>query len=193
MNLSFSAHVDTMTGPMVNGDVPSSKFLDRMTSLPAVSTGIEVVKSNPVMAAPLAVAKRTSMLVAAPVFPLASLSYFMLEPLIEPVMKMLDTVAHDSLSRIESTWPLIKEQPENIKAEVEYLVLLPLTKSKECKDYVSSTYANEYARCGKGGIMATGRALICTQLIVLSDSLLWIKSVLSGGHEQKTVAIGSGR
>ncbi|KAI4275830.1 MAG: hypothetical protein L6R38_005795 [Xanthoria sp. 2 TBL-2021] len=181
-----------MTGPTANGDVPSSKFLNRLSSFPAVSTGIEAVKSNPVTAAPLAVAKRTSLLFAAPVFPLASLSYFMLEPLIEPVMKRLDTAAHDSLSRIESTWPLIKEQPEHIKAEVEYLVFLPLTKSKERKDYVSSTYSNEYSHCGKGGIMTVGRALICTQLIVLSDGLLWIKSMLSGGNEQKSVAVKSG-
>ncbi|CAL8574263.1 hypothetical protein XPA_000229 [Xanthoria parietina] len=193
MNLSFSAHIGTMTGPTANGDIPTSKFLNRLTTFPAVSTGIEAVKSNPVTAAPLAVAKRTSLLFATPVFPLASLSYFMLEPLIEPIMKKLDTVAHDSLSRLESTWPLIKEQPEHIKAEIEYLVLLPWTKSKEQKDYVSSTYTDEYSRCGKGGVRAKGRALICTQLIVLSDGLLWIKSLLSGGHGRKPVAVKSGR
>ncbi len=108
-------------------------------------------------------------------------------------MKKLDTVAHDSLSRLESTWPLIKEQPEHIKAEIEYLVLLPWTKSKEQKDYVSSTYTDEYSRCGKGGVRAKGRALICTQLIVLSDGLLWIKSLLSGEHGRKPVAVKSGR
>lgn len=143
-------------------------------------------------ATPLAVAKRTSLLFAAPVFPLASLSYFMLEPLIEPIMQRLDIVAHDSLSRIESTWPVIKEQPGNIKAEVKYLALLPLTKSKERKDYVSNTYSAEYSDCGSGGIFTTGSALICTLLIVLSDCLLWITSMLDGGRGQKTDAVKSG-
>ncbi|KAL8675549.1 MAG: hypothetical protein Q9168_000061 [Polycauliona sp. 1 TL-2023] len=173
-----------MTRPTVDSDVNSSKFLERLTSFPAVSTGIEAVKTNPITAAPLAVAKRTSLLVATPVFPLASLSYFMLEPLIEPLIKKVDNMAHDSLHKIESTWPLIKERPEHIKAEVEHLVFLPWTKSKERKEYVASTYSNEYSQCGRGGIRSIGRAVICTQLIVLSDGLLWIKAILSGGHEQ---------
>lgn len=143
-------------------------------------------------ATPLAVAKRTSLLFAAPVFPLASLSYFMLEPLIEPIMERLDIVAHDSLSRIESTWPVIKEQPENIKAEAKYLAFLPLTKGKERRDYVASTYSAEKSSCGKGGIITTGSALICTLLIVWSDGLLWIKAMLDGGRGLNTVTVKGG-
>ncbi|KAL8730353.1 MAG: hypothetical protein Q9166_004118 [cf. Caloplaca sp. 2 TL-2023] len=192
MNVSFTAYVGTMTRPTVNGDAPSSKFLDRLTSFPAVSSGIDAVKSNPITATPLDITKRTSLIFAAPVFPLASLSYFMLEPLIEPIVTRLDSVAHDSLGKIESTWPLIREEPEKIKDEVKHLVFLPLTKGKERKDYLLSTYSNECSRCGKGGMMAMGRAVICTQLIVLSDSLLWIKSVVGGGKEQTNVAIKRG-
>ncbi|KAL9627196.1 MAG: hypothetical protein Q9204_006740 [Flavoplaca sp. TL-2023a] len=192
MNLFFTAHVGTTTEPKINGDVPSSKFVDRLTSFPVVSTGLDVVKSNPMTATPLAVAKRTSLLVAAPMAPLASLSYFVLEPLIEPIMKRLDTVAHDSLSRLESTWPVIKEQPENIKAEAKYLAFLPLTKGKERRDYVASTYSAEYSSCGKGGIITTGSALICTLLIVWSDGLLRIKSMLDGGRGSKDVTVQSG-
>ncbi|KAL8676386.1 MAG: hypothetical protein Q9224_003121 [Gallowayella concinna] len=210
MNLSFSANFGSMAKPTVNGhtqptvngtDPPPSKFFDRLTSFPAVSSGIEAVKTNPITAGidavksnpitgiPLDITKRTSLLFAAPAFPLASVAYFMLEPLIDPLVKKLDTVAHDSLDRIESTWPMISEEPGKIKDELKYLAFLPVTKSKEQKDYVSNTYSREYSKCGKGGMMSTGRAVICTQLIVLSDGLLWIKSMLSGGHEQQTTKV----
>ncbi|KAL8815829.1 MAG: hypothetical protein Q9223_005077 [Gallowayella weberi] len=214
MNFSFSANFGSTASPTVNGhgppavngtEPPPSKFFDRLTSFPAVSSGIDAVKTNPITAGidavksnpitgiPLDITKRTSLLFAAPAFPLASLAYFMLQPLIDPVMKKLDTVAHDSLGRIESTWPVISDEPGKIKDELKYLAFLPWTKSKEQKDYVSSTYSREYSQCGKGGMMATGRAVICTQLIVLSDGLLWIKSMLSGGHEANVTVFKSGK
>ncbi|KAL8728360.1 MAG: hypothetical protein Q9181_005370 [Wetmoreana brouardii] len=173
-----------MAQPTVNGDVRSSKFLDRLTSFPAVSSGIDAVKSNPITAAPLQMTKRTTSLFATPVFPLASLSYFVLEPLIQPMMKKLDAVAHESLVRIESTWPMITEEPGKIKTEVKYLLFLPWTKAKEQKDYVYSIYSVECSERGGSGVMTKGRAVICTQLIVLSDGLLWIRSILNGGQKQ---------
>ncbi|KAL8684667.1 MAG: hypothetical protein Q9218_008197 [Villophora microphyllina] len=194
MNLSFSANFGTSSKPTVNGvkgdvpsskffDVPSSKFFDRLESFPAVSSGIEAVKNNPITAAPLEITKRTSSLFAAPVFPLASLSYFVLEPLIRPMVKKVDSLAHDYLAKVEGTWPLITEEPRKIKNEVKNLVFLPVNKIKERRDYVLDTYSQERSHHGKTGLMAKGRAVICTQLIIVSDGLLWVKSILSGGQQ----------
>lgn len=136
------------------------------------------------MATPLRITKRTTSLLVTPLFPLASLSYYVLEPLIQPVMKRLDVVAHDSLARVEGTCPLIAEEPEKIKAVVKQFIFLPWTKAKEQRDYVYSIYSHECAERGGSGVAAKGRAIICTQLIVSSDGLLWIKSILSGGQKQ---------
>ncbi|KAL8713548.1 MAG: hypothetical protein Q9220_002410 [cf. Caloplaca sp. 1 TL-2023] len=173
-----------MNKPSVNGDVPSSKFLDRLTSFPAVSTGIDSVKSNPITATPLQITQRTTSLLMTPVSPFASLSYFVLEPLIQPIMKQLDAIAHDYLAKAEGSLPLITEEPGKIKAEIKRLLWFPWTKVQEQKDYIYGIYRDECSERGDSGFAAKGRAVVCTQLIVTSDGLLWIRSVLSSGQTQ---------
>ncbi|KAL8950080.1 MAG: hypothetical protein Q9222_003864 [Ikaeria aurantiellina] len=173
-----------MNKPTVNGDVPASKFVDRLTSFPAVSSGIDSVKSNPITSAPLQITKRTTSLLMTPVSPFASLSYFVLEPLIQPIMKQLDAMAHDYLAKAEGTIPLITEEPGKIKAELQRFLWLPWTKAQEQKDYIYGIYLDECSEHGGNGMAAKGRAIVCTQLIMTSDGLLWIRSVLSSGQKQ---------
>ncbi|KAI4250833.1 MAG: hypothetical protein LQ352_005223 [Teloschistes flavicans] len=186
MNLSFSANFGTPgtsakpTGIGNKNDVPSSKFFDRLGSVPSISSGIEAVKTNPITAAPLQITQRTSSLFAAPVFPLASLSYFVLEPLIQPIIDKVDTLASELVDQVESTVPLITEEPGKIMSEVKHLIFIPVNKFLEEKDYVLETYSQECSSHGNRGALAKGRAVICTQLIVVSDGLLWLKSILSG-------------
>ncbi|KAL9582024.1 MAG: hypothetical protein Q9212_003540 [Teloschistes hypoglaucus] len=169
------------------GDVPSSKLFDRLGSVPSISSGIEAVKNNPITAAPLQITQRASSLFAAPVFPLASLSYFVLEPLIRPIIKKVDTMATDCVDKVTGTIPLITEEPGKIVSEVKHLVCLPVNKLMEEKDYVMATYSQEHSSHGQhGGVLAKGRAVICTQLIVVSDGLLWLRSLLSGGQRGST-------
>ncbi|KAI4099148.1 MAG: hypothetical protein L6R37_006104 [Teloschistes peruensis] len=210
MNLSFSANfgtpatpakpaipaIPTAKGSLGNlgnlgnlGDVPSSKFFDRLGSVPSISSGIEAVKNNPIMAAPFQITQRTSSLFAAPVFPLASLSYFVLEPLIRPIIKKVDTMATDCIDKVTGTIPLITEEPGKIVSEVKHLVFIPVNKLLEEKDYVVATYSQECSSHEHGGVLAKGRAVICTQLIVVSDGLLWLKSILSGGQRPAKPAV----
>ena len=141
---------------------------------------------------PLQMTKRTTSLLAAPFNPLASLSFFVLEPLIQPILDRIDAVAHDGLARVESTVPLITEEPGKIMAEIKHIVFLPFTKAEEGKHHIEETYSHECEVHGNG-IFAKGRAVVCTQLIVFSDGLLWIRSIIGAAQKQATEVVKGGR
>ncbi|KAL8870128.1 MAG: hypothetical protein Q9174_003754 [Haloplaca sp. 1 TL-2023] len=202
MNLSFSANFGNSqkNAPVDgHGDVQNSKFVNRLASFPAVSSGADVLnsgadvlKKNPLTAMPLQMTKTTTRLLAAPFNPLASLSFFVLEPLIQPILDRIDAVAHDGLARVESTVPLITEEPGKILADIKHFVFLPFTKAEEGKHHIEETYSHECSVHGNG-ILAKGRAVVCTQLIVFSDGLLWIRSVIGAAQKQATEVVKGGR
>ena len=56
---------------------------------------------------------------------------------------------------------------------------MPLRMAFQGKDYVFKTYGSEYKKCGGDGLVASGKAMITTGLVVTSDTLTWLSDFLS--------------
>ena len=93
-------------------------------------------------------------------------------------------MAADGLTRVDQTFPIVKEDTQNIKDSVLSLAFLPLRLVGATKDYVFKMYGNEYKKCGGDGYVAAGKAVIMTGLVVTSDGLGWLSGFLQAKTEE---------
>ena len=93
------------------------------------------------------------------------------------------------MTKIDKTFPIVKKDTEEIKDSVLDVVFMPLRMAFQGKDYVFKTYSSEYKKCGGDGLIAGGKAMITTSLVVTSDTLNWLSNYLSQKKEEaKNVA-----
>ncbi len=109
--------------------------------------------------------------------------------LVAPIVAKADAIADGGLSKVDETFPIVKEDTKKIKGTVLDLAFFPIRLAGEGKDYALNTYSSEYKKCGGDGVVAGGKALITTGLVFTSDSLSWLSSFLNAKKEDaKTVA-----
>lgn len=58
----------------------------------------------------------------------------------------------------------------------------------DMKHHLFDTYGSEYKKCGGNGLVARGKAVITTSLVLSQESLAWINSWLQTKREQVKVA-----
>ncbi|KAL8931960.1 MAG: hypothetical protein Q9211_006622 [Gyalolechia sp. 1 TL-2023] len=165
----------SMTKQMVNGEKASSQFVSHVTSYPVVSDSIDAIENNPYGKKGIELANEGYNKVVAPVIPYAQGPY----GYIAPYVQKADQLADGGLDRVDGTFPIVKQDTEKIKGTILDLAFLPLRLANQSKDYVLSTYGNEYKKCGGNGYMAGGKAIITTGLVVTSDSLSWLADYLN--------------
>lgn len=102
----------------------------------------------------------------------------------KPYVAKADSIADDGLAKVDSTFPLVKEDTQKIKRSVLEFAFLPLRLAGNGKDYLLSTYSSEYEKCGGDGYVSGGKAVITTSLVVTSDSLTWFGSFLAKKKQQ---------
>lgn len=169
-----------MSEPTVNGEKPSSQFINHLTSYPVVSDSITTFKSNPYGQKSLDLADHGYKSIVAPVLPYAQGPYGYVKPYVEKA----DQLADGGLKRVDETFPIVKQDTEAIKGSILELAYLPFKLADQGKDYVLKTYSSEYKKCGGDGYVAGGKALITTGLVVTSDSLAWLSNYLSQKKEE---------
>lgn len=104
-------------------------------------------------------------------------------------MAKADELATDGLTRVDKTFPIMKQDAEQIKTTVLDVAFMPLRMAFQTKDYVFQTWGNEYKKCGGDGLMAGGKAMITTGLVVTSDTLNWLSTFLQEKKEEaKSIA-----
>ena len=101
-----------------------------------------------------------------------------------PYVAKADSLATDGLSKVDQTFPIVKEDTETIKGSLFDLAFLPFRLANGGKDYVLKTYSSEYKKCGGDGVVSGGKAVITTGLLVTSDSLAWLSEYLGQKKEQ---------
>jgi len=163
------------SSPIVNGDKPSSQFISHLTSYPVVSDSIETFKSNPYGARSIEVADSSYNTLVKPVLPYAQKPY----TYIHPYVSRADELASSGLSKVDSHFPIVKEDTQKIKGTIIDYVFSPLVMVGKGREYVQSTYGSEYHKCGGDGYVAGGKAMITTGLVVTSDVLGWVSGYLS--------------
>ncbi|KAL8768236.1 MAG: hypothetical protein Q9209_005466 [Squamulea sp. 1 TL-2023] len=167
-------------GSMVNGEKNSSQFLAHVSSYPAVSDTKEAIENNPYGKKGILLANEGYNKVVAPVLPYAQGPY----GYVAPYVQKADQLADSGLTKVDDRFPIVKQDTEKIKNSILELAFMPLRMASEGKDYVLSTYGNEYKKCGGNGYIAGGKALITTGLVVTSDSLSWLADYLNQKKEE---------
>ncbi|KAL8861863.1 MAG: hypothetical protein Q9178_001732 [Gyalolechia marmorata] len=166
--------------PTVNGEKNSSQFLAHVGSYPAVSGTKEAIENNPYGKKGIELANEGYNKVVAPVLPYAQGPY----GYVAPYVQKADQLADSGLTKVDDKFPIVKQDTEKIKKTIFDLAFMPLRIANEGKDYVMSTYGNEYKKCGGDGYIAGGKALITTGLVVTSDSLSWLADFLNQKKEE---------
>jgi len=174
------AEDSTMSAPTVNGDKASSQFISHLTSYPVVSDSISTFKSNPYGQKSLDLADHGYKSIVAPVLPYAQGPY----GYVKPYVAKADELASDGLTRVDKTFPIVKQDAEQIKTTVLDVAFMPLRMAFQGKDYVFKTWGNEYKKCGGDGLVAGGKAMITTGLVVTSDTLNWLSTFLAQKKEE---------
>jgi hypothetical protein len=116
-----------------NGEKNSSQFLGHLTSLPAVSDGIETFKTNPYGKKSLEVADDAYSRFGKPVEPYLKTPYSYAEPYIQKA----DELADSGLSHVETHFPIITKDTKTIIETTKSYVFWPY-------QYVSKTYGGMY-------------------------------------------------
>jgi len=170
----------TMGDPQVNGEFSHSQFLSHLTSYPIVSDGFSTFKKNPYGQKSIDLADTGYSKFAKPYLPYLSKPY----GYVAPYVAKADSLGDKGLSKVDETFPIVKEETEKIKGTVFSFAGYPLKLAGEGKTYLFDTYSSEYKKCGGDGYVAGGKAVISTGLVITSDSLAWVSAFFSAKKEE---------
>lgn len=145
-----------------------------------ISDSISVFKSNPYGRKSLSIADHGYSRFIAPIVPYTQRPYDYVKPYVEKA----DSIADDGLRKVDSRFPIVKEDTVKIKKAVIDVAFFPFRLAGTSKDYILSTYSGEYQKCGGNGYISGGKAVITTGLVVTSDSLAFLSSILAHKKEQ---------
>ena len=151
-----------------------------LTSYPVVSDAISTFKSNPYGKKSLDLSNTGYEKLVAPFIPYAKRPY----GYVAPYVAKADSLGSDALSRVDHTFPIVKEDTEKIKDTVMDYAYLPFRLVGDSKNYVLDTYSSEYKKCGGDGYLAGSKAVITTGLVVTSDTLAWLSTFLGQKKEE---------
>ncbi|PLB46907.1 MAGE-domain-containing protein [Aspergillus steynii IBT 23096] len=158
----------------VNGEQPHSYFFDHLTSYPVVSDSITVFKSNKYGAKSLAYADQGYVYIAKPFIPYLSKPY----GFVAPYVARVDSLGDLGLTKIDSTFPFIKQDTETLRATIHDGAYFPVRLVGDAKVHVFDLYGSEYKKCGGDGVLARGKAVITTSLVLGQESLGFVSSLL---------------
>ncbi|KAF4169831.1 hypothetical protein CNMCM6936_006067 [Aspergillus lentulus] len=175
----------TMGEPSVNGEKVHSHFLDHLTSYPVVSDSITVLKSNKYAAKSLEYADQGYVRIAKPLLPYLSKPY----GYVAPYVAQVDNLGDQGLTKLDSSFPIIKEDTDKIKGTIYDTAFFPVRLAVDVKSHVFETFGSEYKKCGGDGMVAGSKAAISTSLILSQESLAYISSFLQKKKTQAKEAV----
>ncbi|KAF2455286.1 hypothetical protein BDY21DRAFT_365502 [Lineolata rhizophorae] len=155
-----------MPEPMTNGEKPSSQFLTHLTSYPVVSDSMTKYKTNPYGKKSLDLAHDVYAKFGAPLLPYLAGPYSYLAPYVAKA----DTLADSGLSKVDSRFPIVKEDTETLKGTAVGYARLPFRVAGQGRDYVFATYDSEYKKVGGEGVVKMAKAIVSTELKITADA-----------------------
>ncbi|KAF2203100.1 hypothetical protein GQ43DRAFT_439105 [Delitschia confertaspora ATCC 74209] len=164
------------TAPMTNGEQHSSKVLSHLQSYPVINDTVSVFQSHPYGAKSLSlfneIYNRVQARIITPLSPYLQTPY----SYVSPYVSRADELGDANLTKIESRFPIVKEDTEKLKETVTSYVSLPLTLAGQGKEYVIGTFNDEYSKTsGNGGVLKLAIAGVSTQLKIGHDGLDFVK------------------
>jgi len=104
--------------------------------------------------------------------------------LVEPYVTKADEIGDSVLNMVDNKVPVVKTETKDIKDTAVGYAYYPYDKYSESKKYVFDTYGNEYKKCGGDGVLAGGKAVITSSLVVASDVLTMVSKFISQKKEE---------
>jgi hypothetical protein len=160
---------------MTNGEKPSSLTLQHLTSYPVVSDSISTYKSNPYGAKSISLASNAYSRFVVPVQPYLQTPY----SFVAPYLAKADSLGDQGLSRVDQRFPIVKEDTSSLRERVHGAIFFPVRLANDGKQYLFSTYEDEYKKTGGKGLGTTVKAVISTELKVTADVFQWVADLLS--------------
>lgn len=97
----------------------------------------------------------------------------------KPYALKIDEYGNIFLDKVDEKVPVLKAETEEVKSTVIGYINWPLEKAGETKSYVLDLYNSEYKKCGGDGLVAGGKAVITSSLVLTSDTLHWLSQFLA--------------
>jgi len=182
----FKETYNNMTDRLTNGEKPSSDFLSHLTSYPVISDSIGFYKTNPYGAKSLSVASNVYERFFVPFQPYLQGPY----SYVAPYVAKADSLGDSGLEKIDSKFPIVKEDTATLKEKVTSVALFPVALGTQGKDYVFTTYGDQRKGAGvdQGGIinkaLAEAKAVFFTEYKIGSDAYNLLASFLSQKKEE---------
>jgi hypothetical protein len=104
---------------------------------------------------------------------------------LSPYLSRADELGDSGLSKVDSTFPIVKEDTGKLKETVQAYAFAPFKLAGQGKEYVLGTWQDEYNKTqGKDGVMKSVKALISTELKIGIDGYNYVSEYL-GQRQQK--------
>ncbi|KAH7321226.1 perilipin MPL1-like protein [Stachybotrys elegans] len=173
-----------MAVPQVNGDVPSSAsnsaFVQHLLSYPLIKDSIHTFQSNEYGQKSIQLGDSAYKTFAAPVVPYLAKPY----EYVSPYVQKADSLGDKTLNRIDAQFPVVKKPTSDIYNDTKTLIFLPYQKGLEGKDHVFKVYSNEVKKNDQQSLIAQGKAVVITVLVVGTETLSWLGRFLNSKKEQ---------
>lgn len=145
-----------------------------------VSDSITSFKSNRYGAKSLEYADQGYNRLAKPFLPYLSTPY----TYVAPYLARADHLGDQGLSKIDSRFPIIREDTQKIRGTLCSTAGYPMRFAGDVKHHVFDIYGAEYKKCGGDGLVASGKAVITTSLVLSQESLAWVSAWLQTAKEE---------
>ncbi|KAH6610284.1 perilipin mpl1 [Trichoderma cornu-damae] len=167
-----------MPAPQVNGEVSGhvqSAFLQHLLSFPLVNDGVHTVTSNEYAQKSFKLGDSAFRTLAAPVLPYFAKPY----GYVSPYFQKADSFGDKTLDRLEERFPIVKKPTGDIYNETRGLILIPYQKGLEGKEHVFNIYAAELKKLEQEGVVAQGKAVVSTAIVVSNETLAWLSTLVA--------------
>jgi hypothetical protein len=152
-----------------------------------VNDALTTYKTNPYGAKSLDLAQLAYTKFGAPFLPYLRTPY----SIVAPYLSKADTLADSGLTKVDERFPVVKEETATITGTVKDYAFYPVTVAGQGKEYVFSTYADEYKKTGDDkSLVHTARALLSTELRLAFEAYTYAITFLSHKKEEVQEKVG---
>lgn len=103
---------------------------------------------------------------------------------VAPYVEKADSLADDGLAKVDTKFPIVKEDTSKIKGTVIDYAFLPLRLAGQGKEYVLGTFNDQYSKTdGQDGLVKLAKATISTELKFGHDAYNLLMAYWTKGKE----------
>lgn len=168
--------------PILSPCIVTDRELQHLQTYPVVHDSLEFYKSNPYGAKSLSLVHQTYNSFVAPLHPYLQTPYSYLHP----YLSRADELGDASLDKVDTRFPIVKEETSKLKEAVSRYAGLPLQLVGQGREYLLGTWQDEYSKTKgqDGSVVKNVKALISTELKIGLDGYTLLVEYWQKGHKE---------